>query len=326
MARAKSPVDKSLVDRSPVRHRGRRGIAGFLAFLLTLGLVGLGGPTTPAAAEPAPVQPPTDGVVSADALPTAQINGVAWAQVVVGDTVYVGGNFSSARPAGAAAGQGETKRTHLLAYTLSTGVLTSFAPSVNGQVKTLAASPDGRTVYAGGAFTSINGVSRSRIAAFDTASGTVKTSFGAGVGYTVNALAATSDTVYAGGAFTSSGSATRTRLAAFAAANGALTTWAPSADRTVHSLALSPDGSKLIVGGMLQALNGVSARGIGAVDDAPARPSCPGGPTPRSTPAAPARRCCRCPRTARRSTAGCTSTGPWVLSRAPSRSIPRTAR
>ena len=41
----------------------------------------------------------TPATVSADGLPTTQINGVAWSQVVVGNTVYVGGEFTSARPA-----------------------------------------------------------------------------------------------------------------------------------------------------------------------------------------------------------------------------------
>ncbi|MDQ1662757.1 MAG: hypothetical protein QOJ68_2737, partial [Blastococcus sp.] len=51
-----------------------------------------------------PADPATPTTVTADALPTVQINGVAWSQVVVGDRVYVAGKFTSARPAGAPAG------------------------------------------------------------------------------------------------------------------------------------------------------------------------------------------------------------------------------
>ncbi len=244
-----------------------RVLAAAMAGCLLAGLTAVvAGPAPLAAAEPAPVQARTPGVVTADALPTAQINGVAWTQVIVGNTVYVGGQFTSARPAGSPAGQNETPRANLLAYNLTTGVLTSFAPSLNSQVKALAASPDGKTLYVGGSFTSVNGVAKNRVAAFDTATGALRTSFTAGTSYTVSALAATTDTLYVGGAFDAVGSSSRLRLAAFTAASGALTTWAPSADGTVHSMALSPDGSKLIVGGMFQTLNGVSARGIGAVD------------------------------------------------------------
>ena len=42
--------------------------------------------------------------VSNDALPTVQIDGVVWAQVTVGNTVYVTGKFQHARPAGTPAG------------------------------------------------------------------------------------------------------------------------------------------------------------------------------------------------------------------------------
>ena len=48
--------------------------------------------TSPAAGTPA--------TVSGDGLPTWQINGVVWAQVVVGNTVYATGEFTKARPPG----------------------------------------------------------------------------------------------------------------------------------------------------------------------------------------------------------------------------------
>lgn len=59
--------------------------------------------------------------VSADSLPTAQINGFVWDQEIVGNTVFVGGNFSKARPAGLAPGTNEVGRTDLMAYNLQTG-------------------------------------------------------------------------------------------------------------------------------------------------------------------------------------------------------------
>ena len=63
-----------------------------------------------------------------------QINGVVWSQVVVGNTVYVGGEFTSARPAGAPAGTQETVRSNLLAYDIRTGeLITSFAPTSTRQ-------------------------------------------------------------------------------------------------------------------------------------------------------------------------------------------------
>ena len=51
---------------------------------------------------PNPSDPKTPVTVAADPLPTVQIDGVAWTQRVIGNTVYVGGRFTTARPAGAA--------------------------------------------------------------------------------------------------------------------------------------------------------------------------------------------------------------------------------
>ena len=82
-----------------------------------------------------PTDPLTPVTVSADRLPTAQINGVVWSQVIIGNTVYVGGNFSSARPAGSPAGTNEVARANIMAYNLTTGELIgSFAPRFNAQV------------------------------------------------------------------------------------------------------------------------------------------------------------------------------------------------
>ncbi len=77
----------------------------------------------PAQADTAPVPPVTLSTVSADSLPTVQVNGVVWSQVVVGNTVYATGSFTQARPAGAAVGTNQTPRSNLLAYNLTTGAL-----------------------------------------------------------------------------------------------------------------------------------------------------------------------------------------------------------
>lgn len=120
--------------------------------LLAATLVALAPATVARADEPPPVDNPATAV-TADALPTAQINGVAWDQVVVGDTVYVAGQFTSARPAGSAAGTNESARANLMSYNLRTGAMTSWAPQVNGRIRVITASPDGSRIYIGGAFT-----------------------------------------------------------------------------------------------------------------------------------------------------------------------------
>jgi len=266
-----------------------RLLAGSLAMLLAGGTLGLLLPATARAdSAPPPTTPATPPTVSADALPTVQINGVVWSQTVVGNTVYAAGRFTSARPAGAAAGTSESARNNLLAYDIRTGALnTSFVPNLNGQALVVTASPDGSRIYVGGDFTTANGQSRSRIAAYDTATGALVASFHPSMGGTVRAIAATNSTVYAGGSFNAVGSVSRTKLAAFSAADGTLLPWAPvtgvgptdqngdpsktpaqnaATDSAVLALVVTGGGSQVVAGGRFDSLNGVKSTGVGALD------------------------------------------------------------
>ncbi|RPF22761.1 hypothetical protein [Myceligenerans xiligouense] len=213
--------------------------------------------TSGAAAQAAPV--------STDVLPTVQIDGVVWAQQVVGDVVYVGGSFAAARPAGAAPGTREVARTNLLAYHLHTGELVQgWAPRVNGEVKDLAVSPDGKRLYAVGRFTSVNGTTRYRAAAFSTSTGAL-TGFRPSVNAAVNAVAVAGRNVYLGGAFTSVNKQKRVRIAAVDNSSGATTRpfKANVADRSVQDLVVSPDRRQVVIGGNFTAVNGSKRPGYG---------------------------------------------------------------
>ena len=211
----------------------------------------------------------TPATVSTDPLPTWQINGVVWAQVTVGNTVYATGSFTTARPPGVAVGgAGQINVGNLIAYDITTGnLVTSFNHSLNAQGNAITASPDGSRVYVGGDFTTVDGQARSHIAAFNTATGALDTSFHPSVSARVAAIAATNTTVYAGGSFFSANGSSRRRLAAFAASNGAVLPWAPTADdNNVLSMVMAPGNSRVIVGGSFTTLNGVSANGMGSLD------------------------------------------------------------
>ncbi len=252
--------------------RLRRTVA-LVSVLTVVAALGLGSaPSADADSAPAdPTNPKTPPTVAIDRLPTVQHNGVAWQQVIVGNTVYVVGKFTAVRPAGSAAGQNLTTRNNMLAYDLLTGSLkTAFNPNLNGQALAVAASPDGSRIYVGGDFTSVGGVTRSRIAALNPTTGAMITSFSARADGSVKALAATATTVYVGGLFTQVNGISRARMAALRASDGALIpgfapvfTGTSDSSPRVNAILLSPTADRLVIGGNFITLNGSNRPGYG---------------------------------------------------------------
>jgi PKD repeat protein len=257
--------------------QGRRSrLSAAVAGGLATALVALGLGAAPAAtADTRPISTTLPTTASVDPLPTWQLTGVVWSQVVVGTTVYATGDFTKARPAGMwKGGPTEINVSHLFAYDITTGErVASFNHTLNAPGLAVTASPDGKRVYVGGSFTTVDNKPRGHLAAFDTATGALVEGFRPSVDQDVKALTATNATVYAGGAF---GSATgtaaptsslRKRLAAFGAADGALLPWAPSATdgAYVWALTLTPDQTKVVIGGQFATLNGANVYGLGAV-------------------------------------------------------------
>jgi hypothetical protein len=243
-------------------RRMMRG-AALLAAVLLLGALGVS-----ASAEDGSVPPisqRTTKTVTADGLPTAQIDGTVFAQVVAGNTVFAGGEFTRARPAGAALGaSSEVARSDLLSFDIRTGKLKNFAPAVNGRVRAMALSKDGKLLYAVGNFTRVGTSVRNHFAAFDVKDGHLK-KLKADINDTVYSLAVTKKAIYLGGSFTGVNGVPRAKLAAISASSGKLTGWAPVADDTVLAMTMTPDQKKVIVGGRFYLVNGIVARGLAAL-------------------------------------------------------------
>ncbi|WP_282848608.1 LamG-like jellyroll fold domain-containing protein [Microbacterium oxydans] len=241
------------------------------AGLLIAGLSGVGA-TAAAAAEVPPTMPPQlqrdENVVTSDPIPTVQIdNGYVWAQTTIGTTVYAVGKFDNAREPKAAPGTALTARSNVLAYDIVSGALSSFAPTVNGVIKAVAASPDGSRIYIGGSFNKVNGKDRWNFAALDAKTGELVPQFAPSIGGSgVYAITTDGSNIYLGGLFTQANGVARKNLAAFDQKNGALLSWAPQADRQVDALVMDPAGANVIVGGRFSAVNGSSLRGSAAVD------------------------------------------------------------
>ena len=207
--------------------------------------------------------------MAADALPTVQIDGVVWSQAIVGNTVYAGGSFANARPAGAAPGANTTTRNNLLAYNITTGVMsTSFVPNLNGQVLSVAASPDGSRIYVGGDFTTANGVNRYRLAAYSTATGALITTFAPVLNARVQR-----DRRYQHHRVRRRCIYHRQRRLALAPGRIQRDRWiaaqlGAACRRRCQRHGDGPGGTKLIVGGQFANLNGSSEYGMGALDAA----------------------------------------------------------
>src|SRR5690242_7946659 len=128
----------------------------------------------------------------------------------VGSVVFIAGNFVTA-----ADHSGDVQpRTYLAAEDGTTGELLPFAPQLNGRAYFLAASPDRKTLYVGGAFTTVNGAPHSRLVAFDIASGQVSAVLpNLALNSSVKAIAATGSDLYIGGGFTTVSGEAHSRLA-----------------------------------------------------------------------------------------------------------------
>ena len=173
-----------------------------------------------------------------DPNPNAAVNALA----VAGDTVYLGGDFTTVRQDSSAT----TSRRYVAATEAATGFATAWDPDPNGAVNALAIA-DG-TVYLGGAFTSVQQdasttATRRYVAAVDAVTA-FATSWDPNPNSTVNTVTVDGDAVYLGGAFTSvrqdaSTSTARARAAAVGVVTGFATQWSPNLESVPTAMAVS---------------------------------------------------------------------------------------
>lgn len=225
------------------------------------------GTQTAQAAPPAKAALAPDSTLSGTASSIYQTDGTVWATKIGGGVIYAGGAFTHVRPPGSAAGKNQTSRTYLAAFNASTGVVTSFNPTLNGTVYGITLSPDGSTVYIAGTFTTVNGTTRNHFAAL-TSAGTL-TSWNpnatGGNGYSV---ALGSNGIYVGGTFGKVGGTAHARLAEVSSTTGSLiTAFTATADAEVSSMAVTDDGSnRLIVGGNFNTIAGASHHALASLN------------------------------------------------------------
>lgn len=147
-----------------------------------------------------------------------------------------------------------------LARVTANGAVSSWAPTVNGGIRTLRL--DGSRLLLGGYFTTVNGQSQPRLAAVTTTNGELDSTLTPQIdGTYVSAIAVANGRVYVSGSFTTINGQARTRFAAFDRTTGALQAWAPTGtagggDSAINGIV--PAGSKIyLLGGWAQ-INGVA--------------------------------------------------------------------
>jgi Concanavalin A-like lectin/glucanases superfamily len=234
------------------------------------------------------VTPPAHAAVTplgASPAATYQTNGIVWALAHANGVVYAGGTFSSVRPSGSAAGSDEVARANFAAFDAATGALiTTCKPaftisSGTATIRALSVSPDGNTLYVGGRFGTAGGTGVANLVALDIPSCTMKSSSEfarPSVSATVRAIAVNpvNSVVYFGGDFQTVNNTTR-RLAAAVSSTGALQNWNPNATvlpnqsqyLSMRALTVSTDGSRIVLGGDFDYLNGTAAHRLAIVNN-----------------------------------------------------------
>jgi hypothetical protein len=246
--------DHGMTSRTRARAHLRSRRLASVAVLVVTALVGAAFTAPPAVAEysstPRPsTWSPTDGRV--------------YAIERVGDTIFIGGSFTTLRnPAGTAT----VARSRLAAFDAVTGDLLPWNPGANNEVRALQGSSDGTGLFVGGRFTSIAGAARNRLAQLRTDTGALMTSFNANVNATVMALERIGTRVFLGGTFGTVNGAARSRVAAMSESTGALAPgWTGSANGAVNSIVAAPEGDRVFLGGQFRSLSGQSRDFLGAL-------------------------------------------------------------
>ena len=149
---------------------------------------------------------------------------------------------------------------HNLAHVLADGRVAGWAPQADGEVFALAL--DRSVVYAGGAFASVSGATRARLAAIDAVTGE-PLPLNAAFDGEVRAVCVNQGTLILGGSFSQIGDVSRPSVAALELSTGALLGWSPSTDGTV--LAIAAWGDTVVLAGNFHHVAGVQRDLIASV-------------------------------------------------------------
>jgi hypothetical protein len=185
---------------------------------------------------------------------SSDANSSVEALVLSGDTLYVGGFFTSL---------GGQARSRLAAVNATSGAVLGWNPGANGNVRALVLY--GSSLYVGGEFTQLTGTTRNRLGAVHRTTGALQ-AWNPNAGGLVWTLVRSGTTIYTGGNFPDVNGLARPNVAAIDAITGAVSAWTPNPSAPVRAVAVS--GSTVYIGGGFQMMGGVTRKSLAAVDAA----------------------------------------------------------
>jgi hypothetical protein len=191
-------------------------------------------------------------------VPTDQANGRVWSTTYMNGIEYLAGEFTAVTDHN----QVSVPRQNLAAIDLATGSVTSWDPGADGPVYSIV--NDGTNVFVGGNFHTAGGLAAGRLAAID-ASGQRVAGWNGTAGYIVRNLIVRGTKLYVCGDFDKLDSVSRPRVGALSTVDGSLLPLTATIDKAVRSMALSPNGKILYLGGYFTSINGKAMYHEGAI-------------------------------------------------------------
>ncbi|EMN89488.1 PQQ-like domain protein [Leptospira weilii] len=194
------------------------------------------------------------------AYPSGGVGNYIKAMVQSGNTIFVGGYFTSI---------GGQTRNRIAAINATTGNVLSWYPTGGANSDVLGMALNGNTLYVAGAFTTIGGVTRNGIVALDAITGAVLSWYpagGLGGSMVGKCLVLSGTTLYIGGAFSSIGGTARTNIGAVDTNTGATLSWYPTGGVNFSLNVLYLSNGVLYLGGGFTSVGGQARTLLAAVD------------------------------------------------------------
>lgn len=187
-----------------------------------------------------------------------------------GNTMYAVGQFTQI----GAKGQATVTRNNVVAFSATTGTISTWNPNFNGRVDSVSLSADCSAAYFGGSFSNVHGTAVSNLAKVSTSTAAVDTTFKPQPNGEVLALQQAAGRLFVGGSFTSIAGTSRAALATVKLTTGAIDNYTtlnisgqlPNSGRKIFSMRLSYGGTKLLVNGSFLSVGGQTRRQVFVAD------------------------------------------------------------